>query len=254
MAGNSERRVTWDYSKLAQSYRNRAPYCKDVISEIIGLAGLNHQSTVCDMGAGTGFLSREFDERNIKVNAIEPNDEMRRLGELECRQTIRWYKGTAEDSKQPDNSADMVSFGSSFNVVNRKLAMQEAERICRPGGWFLAVWNHRDLTDELQLEIEDCINRHIPSFSYGLRREDHSQYLKQQEMIVSVQSVKGGFIFRQSKEGVIDAWRSHATLQRQAGDLFSLILDEIAAIINKIPENFVETKFTTQSWLAQFRL
>ncbi|MEP7305693.1 MAG: hypothetical protein ABJA98_09260 [Acidobacteriota bacterium] len=52
-----------------------------------------------------------------------------------------------------------------------------------------------------------------------------------------------------TKQAVMDAWRSHATLARQAGPTLSGILDAIAA---ELKNDVVDVPYTTRGWYAQF--
>ncbi len=247
--------ITWDYTDLASSYHKRAPYSPRLIEKVVKKAELHEKSVVCDMGAGTGFLSREFAKKGVSVNAIEPNQQMREQGQLQCGHWphINWFKGAAENSQQPDNSADLISFGSSFNVVDKELALRESLRVCKSGGWFLAVWNHRDLTQGLQAQIEGYINSKIVDYRYGTRRQDHTDYLIETGLFSEVKVYKEEFLFKQTQDDVIQAWYSHATLQRQAGPKYIDILKGIENIIRKQTNAIITTPFYSQAWLAQFK-
>lgn len=248
-------KVTWDYSALASSYHKRAPYSSLLIEKVINKAGLTESSVVCDMGAGTGFLAREFAKRKISVNAVEPNQLMRAHGKLACQPwtNISWFVGMAESNCQHDHSADLISFGSSFNVVNQNLALQESKRICRPGGWLLLLWNHRNLTQGLQAEIEGYIINQIPGYQYGSRRQNHTDFLVNTGLFSSVKSYQQQFVFEQTQDDIIEAWHSHATLQRQAGPKYAAILKGIEGLIRKQDNQTLFTPYHTHAWLAKFK-
>ena len=44
-----------------------------------------------------------------------------------------------------------------------------------PNGWFACMWNHRDVEDPIQKNIENIITSFIPNYDYGLRRQDPRQ-------------------------------------------------------------------------------
>ena len=50
-----------------------------------------------------------------------------RLMELSVQKTanVKWHEGTGENTGQNDTDFDMVTFGSSFNVCDRQLALVE---------------------------------------------------------------------------------------------------------------------------------
>ena len=49
--------------------------------------------------------------------------------------------GTGEDTKQDENSFDLVTFGSSFNVCDRELALKEVKKYLSQN-LFSRMWNH----------------------------------------------------------------------------------------------------------------
>lgn len=118
------------------------------------------------MGAGTGKLTENLSEIGLKGYAVEPNDAMRAEG---CKLfadkgTFTWSKGTAEETGLEDNSVDWVLMGSSFHWTNKEKAIKEFARILKPGGYFTAIWNPRDIKrSELHMQIEDMIYNEIPN-------------------------------------------------------------------------------------------
>ena len=72
--------ITWDYSKLAQSYKYRPEYSEKIIEKIIEISLILKKSKICDIGAGVGHLSIPLASLGYSVVAIEPNIEMTRYG------------------------------------------------------------------------------------------------------------------------------------------------------------------------------
>src|SRR5215472_10451375 len=109
--------VTWDYSALARPYLKRPIYSEAGLDGMLAITKVKNAS-VCDIGAGVGHLTIPLSQRHLTVMAIEPNDEMRKLGaERTCNMTnISWRKGTAEATGLFSDSFGLVTFGSSFNV------------------------------------------------------------------------------------------------------------------------------------------
>ena len=70
--------------------------------------------------------------------------------------SVVWSEGTGERTGLNNRSVYAAFFGSSFNVVDPVLALEEVSRIVVPGGWFACMWNHRDTTDPLK-NIEEVI-------------------------------------------------------------------------------------------------
>ena len=246
-------KTEWDYSELADAYLDRPPYSTDALRELYRLAGLNPGAVVCDIGAGVAHLTIPLLEAGFKVTAVEPNDAMRANG---LKQTARysevnWVEAGGEETGQPDCYFDFVTFGSSFNVMDRTKAMKETHRILKPEGSFACLWNHRDLDDPIQKHIESLIAKVIPGYDYGVRREDQSEVIASSGLFRDVRTVTGRLVYTQKVERTIEAWRSHATLNRQAGDKFKAIVDKISAYLKSLGREDIDIPYTTRAWWAR---
>jgi SAM-dependent methyltransferase len=251
--------TNWDYSGLARSYISRPQYSSDLVAAIFKIASAGPGSLVCDVGAGVGHLTRHHVENGHKTVAVEPNDDMRTVGQelLEESESLAWVEGTGEATNQKDSQFELVTFGSSFNVCDRPLALVEASRILRPEGWFVCLWNHRDLEDPLQLSIEKAIADLVPGYSYGSRREDQSQVIRESRLFSEPLALSGRIDHKVSYDEVLTAWKSHATLKRQAGPEFGEVIRSIEDILNAHKKQSIETDllvpYKTVAWMAKSR-
>ena len=246
--------VEWDYSELAKAYLKRPDYSNDAIDTIFTTANLDpSQLTICDIGAGVAHLTLKLAERGAKVTAVEPNDAMRELGIKRTRHlpNVNWVEGTGEDTTLEANQFDFVSFGSSFNVVDTNKALAEVKRICKPNAWFTCMWNHRDLKDEIQASIEAIIVGEINGYNYGARREDQTNKLVASNLFNEIKKIEGQIQHEMTTEEIIEAWRSHATLERQAGSKFQTIIEKIDAYLKRLKVPTIFVPYTTRVWLAQ---
>ena len=244
-------RTEWDYSALAAHYDSRADYAAVALDRALTAMTLGRGDRVADVGAGTGKLARPLAERGLIVDAVEPNDEMRARGIRNTKGLpVTWREGTGEHTGLEDRSAKAVTFGSSFNVVDQRAALREARRVVQPHGWFCCLWNHRDLDDPLQARIEAVIRRMIPDYDYGSRREDPTPVLTLSGLFDGVQAFSAGFQVQMTREAVVDAWKSHGTVARQAGAKFDAIIE---AIERELPGDVVPVAYTTRGWYARFK-
>lgn len=146
-----------------------------------------------------------------------------------------------------------MTLGSSFNVTDRPRALAEAARILASKGWFACMWNHRNLDDPVQAGIEDIIRKHLPSYGYGTRREDQTEVINQSSLFDAVQYFEGTVRHSQTIADCVQAWRSHGTLQRQAGSKFVTIIDDIARYLDGLHRPSIDVPYTTRVWAAQKR-
>ena len=242
-------KVEWDYSDLAATYDQRADYSLTAIENVVSRIGCTPRKPVADIGAGTGKLSVPLGKLGLTVHSVEPNKNMRELGINNTKNlSVNWHEGTAEETTLPKTSFYATFFGSSFNVVGQTAALNECLRILVPGGWFVCIWNHRDLNDPLQNRIEKIIKSNIEDYDYGSRRKDPSDTIRKSGFFEKVEFVEDSFNIFVKKDNAVDAWKSHATLARQAKDSFDYIIQEIE---KQIPEGTIKVPYTTRIWFSQ---
>jgi ubiquinone/menaquinone biosynthesis C-methylase UbiE len=180
---------------------------------------------------------------------------MRRHGiaRTACFAKVRWMVGRMERTGLPPGQFSLATCGSSFGVADRGATLREVGRILEPEGWFACMWNYRDLRDPLQQDIEAHIKACIPDYQYGTRRDDQEAVITASGLFRRVRVVESGIVHRPTKSSWIEAWHSHATLQRQAGHRFANIVAGIAAIVEQASGDHVDVPYTTRVWIAQSR-
>lgn len=245
------RRVTWDYSALAESYVARPAYAAEAVDEIVSVAGVGQGERCCDVGAGTGKLTTALLDRGLQVDAVEPNAAMRAIGlDVTAARLVTWFDATAEATGLASGAYPLVAFGSSFNVVCRRRALEEAARLLRPDGWFACLWNHRELNDPMQLEIQAAIARIVPGFAHGARREDQTEVIARSGLFEAIAPFAYRVVYTVDAHTWAEGWRSHATLARQAGERFDPVVDEIRRIVTAGGDE-VQVPYVTRGWLAR---
>jgi len=243
-------KVDWDYTSLASHYDKRADYADEAIDRMLDIAKPDKARAIADIGAGTGKLTKLLLARGYSVLAVEPNDAMREIGIKNTRgKPATWSVGTGEETGLPSNAFDLVTFGSSFNVTDRARTLVEVARMLRPRAWFACMWNHRDLDDPLQAECERIISESIPGYDYGTRREDQTAVIRASGLYEDAKTIEGRIENEISREDFMIAWKSHATLQRQAGERFDEIIGNLERLVAR--QKQVVVPYTTRIWIAR---
>ncbi len=250
---NEMKKVDWDYTDLAATYSLRPQYADESIDTLIAAAGLSAGDPVVDLGAGTGHLTLKLADRKLDVTAVEPNRNMRAIGisRTAAYDNVRWREAVMQETGLPSGSFALVSYGSCFGIADYAETLAEAHRLLRPGGFLIALFNHRDLDDPLQREIEETIQRQVPGYQYGNRRVEQAPLIESSGHFTGVRRFENSFHHQQSRQTWLDAWTSHATLQRQAGERFHDIVAQIFDLVNSRCTETMNIPYTTRAWIGQ---
>jgi SAM-dependent methyltransferase len=245
--------VRYDFTSYAPTYEYRADYAPQVVDAMLRVVDASVGDSVCDVGAGSGHLTIPLLEHGLRVDAVEPNAAMREVGERRTTgfTTVSWFDGQGERSGRPSNEYSMVTFGSSFDRTDQPIALLEAARILRPGGYFVCGWNHRVLEDPLQRDIEALIHDRIPGYRYGLRRTDPTEVIKASGLFEDIVHLSGQVVHEIDTHRWCAAWRSHMTLGSQAGDRFDEIVTDIERLVEARAGARVRVPYVTPVWIAR---
>lgn len=245
-----------DFSRLAKEYVNRPGYSDVVLDLLCRYVGADAKNNFCvaDVGAGTGKLTEQLLQRKLNVVAVEPNDAMREEGIVYTSQfEVAWKSGSGEATGLPSGSVDWVLMGSSFHWVNLKSGLTEFNRILRPGGFFTALWNPRNIeASQLHRAIEDRIYQiapHIERKSSGGKQytETLIDDLVSTGHFMDAVFVEAKHDVHMSRERYLGAWRSVNDIQVQAGpEKFEEILTAIANEISSQSE--IVVPYLTRAW------
>jgi len=138
------------FSNRAADYaRYRPGYPREVLDLLHTWCKLNPEHTIADIGMGTGLLSKLFLEHGNRVIGVEPNEEMRAAGEefLMTYPGFTSVAGSAEATNLPPQSVDFVAAAQAFHWFDPTPTCREFQRILKPEGRVIVLWNER-LLDE----------------------------------------------------------------------------------------------------------
>lgn len=148
-------------NRVANYVKFRPHYPAGVLECLVRRCGLDARSIIADIGSGTGILSELFLRNGNPVFGVEPNREMREAGERLLREYPRFTSvvGSAESTTLPAAAVDFVTAGQAFHWFDRDAARAEFQRIVKPNGWVVLVWNERDeVTTPFARAYESLLN------------------------------------------------------------------------------------------------
>ena len=141
-----------DYDEL------RPTYAPEAVAWVAERAGLEPGSTVIDLAAGTGQLSRRFAAIGCRVIAVEPAANMRAVLQSKVPE-VTALAGTAERIPVEDGVADAVVVGNAFHHFDEDPAFGQIRRVLRPHGALALFWDRSDDEDPSMISVTREIDR-----------------------------------------------------------------------------------------------
>jgi SAM-dependent methyltransferase len=136
--------ATAGFGSSAEAYeRGRPGYPKEVVDLLRVALGLGPGSTVVDVAAGTGKLTRALRGGGAEVVAVEPVAAMRSTLAAVVP-GVHVVAAWAESLPLRDGGADAVTVAQAFHWFDAPRALAEAARLLHPGGGLGLVWNEPD--------------------------------------------------------------------------------------------------------------
>jgi ubiquinone/menaquinone biosynthesis C-methylase UbiE len=221
----------------AAAYESARPgYPDEAIATLSRELDIAVGTTVCDLAAGTGKLTRRLVALGASVIAVEPVEGMRaqaRAGVPEAQ----IVDGTAEAIPLPTGSVDVVTVAQAFHWFDADVALAEIARVLKPGGGLALLWNERDERTAWVAEMSRLIRWHERTVS----RYQHVDW-------ADVVAASGGFTALE-EESV--AWEQPMTREVLADRVRSIsyiavmppaererLAAEVTALVTRLPEPF----------------
>jgi SAM-dependent methyltransferase len=152
---------TQRFSGRVDNYvKYRPTYPQAIIPYLRETIHLNRKHVIADIGSGTGIFTDLLLKHGFSVTGVEPNEAMRLAGEAYLRHFHHFTStdGRAEATGLEDHSVDLITVAQAFHWMEPASTRVEFNRILRPGGHTLLVWNVR-LTDTPFLKAIDDLKR-----------------------------------------------------------------------------------------------
>jgi SAM-dependent methyltransferase len=171
------------FSTQAGTYSQGRPDYPEALNTWLSTAlGIGPQSTVVDLGAGTGKFTRLLKPLTEHLIGVEPVDAMRNEFTAHLPD-VQIVPGTAQSIPLADATADALVCAQAFHWFADTAALSEIHRVLKPGGRLGLIWNVRDESVDWVAEITRIITPYegdTPRFHTGhWRRPFDGRYFSQ---------------------------------------------------------------------------
>ena len=145
--------------------KSRPSYPNELINHISQL-GINANSTIADIGSGTGKFSELLLSLNAKTYCVEPNEDMRLLAEKSLNKHPNFISinGSADNTTLDNKSIDLITVAQAFHWFDKEAFYIECKRILKNNGIVYLIWNTNIMTEPIIKEIEEVNNKYCPSY------------------------------------------------------------------------------------------
>lgn len=145
-----DRQRAESFNRNAALYHAARPGYPDALyRELQQLTGVDKESTVIEIGAGTGIATEQmYRHWHSVIYAVEPGAELlalakRRLGHIPA---IRLVHSSFEDFTAPA-PCDLIAAATSFHWVEPAVKYAKISELLKPGGFLAAWWSNYSRDD-----------------------------------------------------------------------------------------------------------
>jgi SAM-dependent methyltransferase len=168
MADPNRRDLGRVFNEVPELYdRVRPGYPDELFAELAAITGMNEQSSLLEVGCGTGQATRSLAALGCSVTAIEPGEKIAALARqrLATFRNVTVETSTFEDWDDRGARFDVVVAASAWHWVDPSIGWQRAHDVLCAGGWMALLGNvvvRRMGEPEVYAETADLHERFSP--------------------------------------------------------------------------------------------
>jgi ubiquinone/menaquinone biosynthesis C-methylase UbiE len=193
-------------------------------------------TSVCDLAAGTGKLTRRLVELGAEVVAVEPVDGMREQAHATVP-GVEVVDGTAEAIPLPDASVDVVTVAQAFHWFDADPALAEIARVLKPGGGLAILWNERDERTAWVAEMSRLIRWHERTVS-RYQHVDWAEIVASSQRFTALSERAVPWNQPMTRETLADRVRSISYVAVMPASERERLAAEVTALVGRLPEPF----------------
>jgi ubiquinone/menaquinone biosynthesis C-methylase UbiE len=156
--------VVIDYEK------SRPKYGIQLFEDVIEYANITRNSSIIEVGCGTGQATEPFLKIKCKVTAVELGQNLATFSREKFKHYInlKIVQSSFEDYVCDDNTYDMLYSATAFHWIPPEIGYTKARRILKDGGTLALFWNRPSLNikgNALHQKIQAIYQDFLPQFN-----------------------------------------------------------------------------------------
>ncbi len=234
------------FGRAADAYeRSRPSYPAAAVALLAAELGIAPGTTVLDLAAGTGKLTRLLADLGADLVAVEPSEAMRTEFAV-VLPTVPVHNGTAEAIPLADAGADAVVVAQAFHWFDAPRALGEIARVLRPGGGLGLIWNERDESVPWVAELSRVMQWDV-RMPYVVGT-DFRAVLDASGRFTPAQRAQFGFEQQLDRESLCERVSTTSFIAAMEPDEREVVLDAVRALVADFPEPFALPYVTEVFW------
>jgi SAM-dependent methyltransferase len=152
MAGESEgasgpgfdRTLGRVFDSVADVYdRVRPSYPDELFTDLAAITGLDHQSSILEVGCGTGQATASLAALGNTVTAVEAGEALARLARRRLKRfsNVRVETASFEDWDDGGEQFDLIVAAASWHWIDPTVGWRRAHDLLVPDGWLAVIGN-----------------------------------------------------------------------------------------------------------------
>jgi ubiquinone/menaquinone biosynthesis C-methylase UbiE len=235
MSGAIHQSAARGFALAPEAYeRGRPMFPFAAVRRLVRELRIKPESTVLDLGAGTGKLTRLLAQLGADVVAVEPVDAMRqRL--VETIPGVKALPGTAEAIPLEDDSMDAVTVGQAFHWFDGDAALAEIHRVLRPGKRLGLIWNVKDESVDwvrLLAEIVESYRGSAPRVASGAWKDA----FERTELFTPIERARFSFVHEVDAEIVVARVTSISFIAALDATVRERVVEQVRELVATHPE------------------
>ena len=231
--------------------RGRPSYPQEAVDLIVDELGIDSDTTVVDLAAGTGKFTALIVPTGADVVAVEPVAEMR---ETLARTVpdVEIHDGTAEAIPLPDGFAGVVTVAQALHWFDPDAAFPEIARVLEPGGGLAFLWNRRDESVPWVHEMSDILRwrERYPNIA-NYDRVDWAEIVARSGLFSDVQHTTFSYDQELDRDGLANRVRSISYVAAMDESQREALVQQVLRLVADQPERFPLPYTTLVFWCSK---
>lgn len=150
------------FNAVAADYdRYRPQYPSAAIEDLVSTANIGPESTLLEIGCGTGQATTLFAQRGFAIDAIEIGADTTAVArsKLEHYSAVQIHNEAFESFQGPTQTYDLIYSAQAFHWIEPEVRLSKCHDLLRPHGNLALIYNYIPPQDSALAELDATITK-----------------------------------------------------------------------------------------------